>query len=610
MFLRSSTRKKNGKLHRYWSIVENKRVCGGRVVQRHVLYLGEINSLQQENWERTIECFEEGAPRPKTGELWGESAEPESIVAVDPERGRMETVRIRVAAMELHRPRQWGACWLACHLYEELQLGEFFSARLPASRKGTRWDLILQTLCCYRLIAPGSEWRLHRQWFERSALADLLGADFSLAEIHKLYACHDHLLAHKTALFSHLQGRWKDLFNAQFEVLLYDLTSTYFESDPPEDEEDKRQFGYSRDKRSDCVQVVIALVVTPEGFPLAYEVMAGNTSDKTTLADFLARIEKQYGKAQRIWIMDRGIPSEEVLGQMRGSTPPVQYLVGTPKGRLSKLESQLAERPWQEVREDIEVKLLPQSEGELYVFAQSRSRIDKERAMRQRKLRQLLQRLAELRAMKKLRRDELLLKLGQAKAKAGRAFDLVDLQWPEPRQAVTPETFTFRLNRAKLRVVRRREGRYLLRSNLSAEDPAKLWEFYIQLTQIEEAFKTIKGDLAIRPIYHQREDRVEAHIFIAFLAYCVQVTLSRRLRDLAPGLTARSVLEKFAALQMLDVHLPTTDGRTVILTRYTQPEEELRLLLQRLKLELPSQPPPRITTPKATADQADVVQTL
>jgi transposase len=610
MFLRSSTRKKNGKLHRYWSIVESKRVCGGRVVQRHVLYLGEISALQQDGWQRTIEFFEDGAPRPKTAALLREPVEDDALVAVDPERGTAETVRIRVSAMALHRPRQWGACWLACHLYDQLQLDEFFAERLPANRKGTRWDLILKTLCCYRLISPGSEWRLHRHWFERSAMADLLGADFSLAEIHKLYECHDRLLAHKTALFGHLQERWKDLFNARFEVLLYDLTSTYFESDPPESEEDKRRFGYSRDKRPDCVQVVIALVVTPEGFPLAYEVMAGNTSDKTTLGEFLQRIEKQYGKAQRIWVMDRGIPTEEVLAQMRASTPPVHYLVGTPKGRLSKLEAELAERSWQEVRQDIEVKLLPQSEGELYVFAQSRSRIDKERAMRQRKLRQLLRRLAELRAMKKLRRDELLLKLGQAKAKAGRVFDLVDLQLPKAREAVNPETFGFALNRQKLRVVRRREGRYLLRSNLSAEDPAKLWEFYIQLTQIEEAFKTIKGDLAIRPIYHQREDRMEAHIFIAFLAYCVQVTLSRRLRDLAPGLTARSVLEKFAAVQMLDVHLPTTDGRTVILTRYTQPEDELRLLLQRLKLELPSQAPPRITSSRSDTDKADVVQTF
>jgi len=514
-----------------------------------------------------------------------------------------QAVRIRVSAMELHRPRQWGACWLACGLYEALALDEFFAERLPPSRKGTRWDLIVKVLCCYRLIAPGSEWRLHRQWFERSAMADLLGEDFALAEIHKLYACHDRLLDHKQALFSHLQERWKDLFNAQFEVLLYDLTSTYFESDPPEDDEDKRRFGYSRDKRSDCVQVVIALVVTPEGFPLAYEVMPGNTSDKTTLPEFLQRIEDQYGKAKRIWVMDRGIPTEKVLQQMRASDPPVHYLVGTPKARLSKLEADLAERPWQEVREGVEVKLLAQPEGELYVFAQSRSRIDKERAMRQSKLRGLLKRLAQLKAMKNLRRDALLIKLGQAKAKAGRTYDLVDLQLPKAREAVNEQTFRFSLNRQKLRAVRKREGRYLLRSNLQQEDPAKLWEFYIQLTQIEEAFKTIKGDLAIRPIYHQCQERIEAHIFIAFLAYCLQVTLAPRLRDLAPGLTARSVLEKFAALQMLDVHLPTTDGRTVILTRYTQPEADLQLLLNRLKLQLPSQPPPKIapsTLPQKT----------
>ena len=598
MFLRSSTRRKNGKPHTYWSIVENKRVGRNRVVQRHVLYLGEISMPQQQAWQEGMEVFAEGAPRPKTAALWREPAEGEVVAAVDRQCGTLETVRIRASAMTLHRPRQWGACWLFCHLYQTLQLDEFFAPLLPASRKGTRWDLILQTLCAYRLLSPGSEWRLHRQWFERSAMADLLGEDFSLVEIHKLYECHDRLLAHKAALFGHLQERWKDLFNARFEVLLYDLTSTYFESEPPENEEDKRRFGYSRDKRSDCVQVVVALVVTPEGFPLAYEVLAGNTSDKTTLRGFLERIEKQYGQAERIWVMDRGIPTEEVLAEMRASVPPVQYLVGTPKGRLSKLEAQLAERPWQEVRPDIEVKLLPQSEGELYVFAQSRARISKERAMRQRQLRQLLKRLRELRAMKRLRRDELLIKLGEAKSKAGRAYHLVAIQVPKAGEEVTPETFGFALDRAKLRVTRRREGRYLLRSNLTAQDPAQLWEFYVQLTQIEEAFKTIKGDLAIRPIYHQREDRVEAHIFIAFLAYCVQVTLSRRLRDLAPGLTARAVLEKFAAVQMLDVHLPTTDGRTVILTRYTQPEDELRLLLARLKLELPTQPPPRIEAPK------------
>jgi transposase len=612
MFLRSSIRKKNGKTHRYWSIVENKRVSGGRVVQRHVLYLGEINSEQQREWVESIDVFDD---RP----LCEKPTEPcellraefgcESVSATDERSGKSESVRILVSDMELRRPRQWGACWLACHLYEELQLDSFFLQRLPPSRKKTRWDLILKTLCCYRLISPGSEWRLHRHWFEQSAMADLLGADFSLAEQHKLYECHDRLLEHKEALFIHLQERWKDLFNARFDVLLYDLTSTYFESEPPLDENDKRRFGYSRDKRPDCVQVVIALVVTPEGFPLAYEVMAGNTSDKATLRGFLKKIETLYGKAERIWVMDRGIPTEEVLDEMRKSKPPTYYLVGTPKGRLTKLEKELAERPWREVRQDVDVKLLPK-DGELYVFAQSRARICKERAMRQRKLRALLKRLTELCSMKKLQYEELLLKLGQAKDRAGNAYKLIDVQLPAAGQAVSPETFGFSLNKQKLREARRREGRYLLRSNLCEEDPAKLWEFYIQLTQVEEAFKTIKSDLSVRPIYHQHEHRIEAHIFIAFLAYCMQVTLSRRLRYLAPGLSARSVLEKFGAVQMLDVHLPTTDGRTVVLTRYTQPENDLKLLLERLKLQLPEQAPPRISARQRPDEEQDVVQTF
>jgi len=246
----------------------------------------------------------------------------------------------------------------------------------PAEAGGTRWDQELFVLVAYRLLAPGSEWRLHRHWFERTALADLLGADFGLAEIHKLYRCHDRLLEHKTALFDHLVDRWRDLFNASFDVLPYDLTSTYFEAEPPFPEGDKRRFGYSRDHRPDCVQVVIALVMTPAGLPLAYEVLSGNTSDKTTLRDFLARIERQYGKARRVWLMDRGIPTEEVLAEMRQADPPVQYLVGTPKGRLNRLENDLLDKPWQEARPGVQVKLLPQ-DGELYVFAESIDRVAK-----------------------------------------------------------------------------------------------------------------------------------------------------------------------------------------------------------------------------------------
>ncbi len=383
---------------------------------------------------------------------------------------------------------------------------------------------------------------------------------------------------------------------------MYDLTSTYFECAPPLDESDKRRFGYSRDHRPDCVQVVIALVVTPEGLPLAYDVLAGNTADNTTLKAFLAQIERQYGKARRVWCMDRGVPTEAVLDQMRAADPPVHYLVGTPKGRLTRLERELLAKPWHQARPGVQVKLLPK-DGELYVFAESRDRIAKERAMRRRQLKWLWGRLEQLSTMK-LTRDALLMKLGSAQSKAPAAWRLIDIDIAEQGAS-----FSYRLNYEKLKQVRRREGRYLLRTNLTESDPAKLWSYYLQLVVVEEAFKTLKGDLAIRPIFHQEQARIEAHIFIAFLAYCLHVTLGQQLKALAPGLTARSVLHKFAAVQMIDVHVPTTDGRELTLTRYTQPEPELKLLLDKLKLTLPAQSPPKISTAELAAATPGVVQT-
>ena len=581
MFLRATIRKKDGKEHRYFSVVENKRLSGGRVVQRHVLYLGEINSSQEIAWRRSIEVLDEGTQAARTLALFPEDRC--EGVAAD-----ATIVRLKLAQLRLERPRQWGACWLTLRLWQQLGLDEFWRERLPPSRKGTRFDQVLFVLVAYRLLSPGSEWRLHRHWFERSALGDLLGADAALADIHTLYACHDRLLEHKQAVFDHLVNRWRDLFNASFDVLLYDLTSTYFESDPPADDDDKRRHGYSRDHRPDCVQVVIALVVTPEGLPLAYEVLAGNTADSTTLKGFLERIERQYGKARRVWCMDRGVPTEEVLAQMRASEPPVQYLVGTPKGRLTRLEQALLEQPWHVARPDVQVKLLAQ-DGELYVFAESRDRVAKERSMRRRQLKWLWARLKKLSAMS-LTRDALLMKLGAAQTTAPAAWRLIELE-----VATRGASFTYQLDRDKLRQIRRREGRYLLRTNLTASDPAKLWQFYLQLVEVEAAFKTLKGDLAIRPVFHQKEQRIEAHIFIAFLAYCLHVTLGQQLKALAPGLTTRSALEKFAAVQMIDVYVPTTDGRELSLTRYTQPEPELKLLLDKLNLSLPAQTPPKIT---------------
>ena len=583
MFLRQTRRTKDGKTHSYWSVVENQRLNSGRVVQRPVLYLGEINSSQAAVWRKAIEVLDEDAGRPQTLALFPEDR-------CDATASDASVVQLRLSEMRLCRPRQWGACWLAGQLWEELQLGRFWSDRLPPSRKGTRWDQVLQVLASYRLIAPGSEWKLHRDWFGRSAMADLLGSDFRLAEPHKLYACHDFLLAHKADVFSHLVARWRDLFNADFDVLLYDLTSTYFEinaADVPEG--DKRRHGYSRDKRGDCPQVVIALVVTPDGLPLAYEVLPGNTADCKTLRMFLDKIEQQYGRARRIWIMDRGIPTEAVLAEMRASDPPVRYLVGTPKGRLSRLETSLLAKPWQQAREGVQVKLLAE-DSELYVYAESVERVSKERAMRKRQMKWLWKRLGELVVMQ-ISREEMLMKLGAARSRAPSAWRLVEIEID-----TESSMFIYTLNRQKLRQVRRREGRYLLRTNLTENDPALLWQYYIQLVAVEEAFKNLKGDLAIRPVFHHHERRIEAHIFIAFLAYCMQVTLQRRLHALAPGLTARSALETFAAMQMIDVHLPTTDGRELRLTRYTQPEPELQLLIRQLKLQLPPQSPPRITT--------------
>jgi transposase len=591
MFLRCSTRRKDGKEHLCWSVVENRRVSGDRIVQRHVLYLGELNGRQEASWRKSVEIFGQDDEAPQQVALFPEEHAPDTLGTDE-----LPIVRIRLAQISLRRPRQWGACWLGCELWRQLGLDAFWKEHLPAGREGTRWDQVLQTLVLYRLIDPGAEWRLHRHWFDHTAIADLLGGDFSLAEIHRLYECHDKILKHKRALFEHLTGRWRDLFGAQYEVLLYDLTSTYFESDPPENPADMRRFGYSRDKRSDCVQVVIALIVTAEGFPLAYEVLPGNTTDKTTLKDFLGKIEDQYGKARRIWVMDRGIPTEETLQLMRQSEPPVSYLVGTPKGKLTTLEAALIKREWKQARPSVRVKLLDQ-EGETYVLAESQDRIAKERSMRRRRLRAYLDRLADIKARRRpLKRDALHQALGAAKKDAGRDARFVktevQLYGGGDKQSAT---ITWQIDRAALRIAWRREGRYLLRTNLTQTGPAQLWEFYLQLTEVEQAFKELKGDLAIRPVYHQLQHRIESHIFVSFLAYCLQVTLKATLKRSASGLTPRAVLEKFATLQMLDVHLPTTDGREIIMARRTQPDKDLQLLLDQMKLTLPQQPPPKIT---------------
>ncbi len=585
MFLRSKVRKKDGKKHRYFMVVENRRVgVKKRTVQRNVLHLGEINSSQEAAWRKTLEVFDETRQQHTSLSLFADD-EPVPATAID-------SVQVKLSEIELRRPRAFGNCWLGCELWRQLGLEEFWHERLAerVQRETVDWENVLRLLVVNRLIEPGSEFRVHRHWFEQSAMGELLGVDFAVAEKDRLYRCLDRILEHKQELFLHLRQRWEDLFGAEFDVLLYDLTSTYIEGTG--EEIPKAKYGYSRDKRFDCKQVVIALVITPEGFPLAYEVLEGNTADCTTLRGFLARIETSYGKARRVWVMDRGIPTEAVLEEMRQPGRNVFYLVGTPRSKIQQHEKRWLALPWKSVRDSVEVKLFAE-DGELYVLAKSAGRQAKERAMRRKRLARFLRKLRAMRRNPPTR-DQLLLRIGAAKKEAGRAAAFVIMQVPPEGVAVMRQSFAFRVDRQRLRQAELRDGHYLLRSNLVGEDPAVLWERYIQLTQIEAAFKTLKSELGIRPIHHQLQHRVEAHILVAFLAYCLVVTLKSRLQALAPGLTPNAVLEKLGAIQMLDVWLPTTDGRWLVMPRYTQPEPEQKILLHELKLHLPEQPPPRI----------------
>ena len=584
MFLRAKVRKKDGKIHRYYSGVENRRVgASGRIVQRTVLHLGEINSSQEAAWRQTLEVFDESRQEHRALSLFTDE-EPAAGFSVD-------RLQVRLSEMELRRARSFGDCWLGCELWRQLGLEEFWGERLgeKVRRETVDWEKVLRLLVVNRLIEPGSEFRVHRQWFDQSAMGELLGEDFAVAEKDRLYRCLDRILEHKQELFQHLRQCWADLFGAEFDVLLYDLTSTYIEGQG--EQIPKARYGYSRDKRFDCKQVVIALVITPEGFPLAYEVLDGNTSDRSTLGDFLKRIEQSYGKARRVWVMDRGIPTEEVLAQMRRQQDTF-YLVGTPRSKIQQYERRWLELPWQKVRASVEVKLFSEG-GELYVLAKSEGRQAKERAMRRKKLARLLWKLHAMR-LHPPSRDQLLLRIGAARKDAGRAARFVHITIPPEGMPVTAQSFIFHLEKQQLQQAELRDGHYLLRSNMTAEDPAVLWERYIQLTQIEAAFRTMKSELGIRPIYHQLQHRVEAHILVAFLAYCLIVTLKNRLQALAPGLMPKAVLEKLAAIQMLDVWLPTTDGRWLVMPRYTQPEAEQAILLHKLQLQLPPQPPPRI----------------
>jgi transposase len=590
MFLRQNKRRKNGKTHRYFSVVENRRTATG-TTQRQVLYLGEINDSQQEAWRRTLRVFDED--RRQYCEL---SLFPDDR-PLPP--GTVHAISVKLDQMELRRPRSFGDCWLGCWLWEKLRLSSFWNLRLADGRGDVPWAKVLQLLVVNRLIDPGSELRIHRQWFLRSAMDELLEVDFAVAGKDRLYRCLDRILDHKDALCRFVAERWKTLFDASFDVLLYDLTSTYFEGLC--EEIPKARHGYNRDGRGDCRQVVIALVVTTDGLPLAYEVLAGNTTDKTTLRGFLAKIEGMYGKARRTWVMDRGIPTEATLKEMREAG--TQYLVGTPRSMLGKLQQQFADQPWQQVHEAMTVKLA-QHEGEFYVLAHSDDREQKEKAMRRRRFKAYVRGLHALRRRcrpgqrNRLKRDTLLGRLAVLKQAAGRMARSVRICVPGEGQGPAPQNFHYELDAEAYGEAMERDGSYILRSNVTELDATKMWSMYMQLVWVEAAFKSMKSDLAIRPIWHQVGPRVEAHIFVAFMGYCLMAALRKRLEHAAPGLSPKAVLEQLANIQMVDVCLPTSDGRWLIMPRHTEPEAEQLMLLEKLGLSLPPQPPPRIRSGK------------
>jgi len=580
MFLRSYKRKKNGKWHEYFSVVENRRVTNGKTVQRTVLYLGEISASQEDTWRKTLEVFDADSGKRQQKLLFADNA---VFAGCD-----VDSIKVKLSQMQLCRPRSFGDCWLGCELWQRLGLDEFWSDRLDSSRSDIPWAKVLKLLVVNRLICPGSEFYIHRQWFDKTAMDELLNTDYRIAAKDRLYRCLDRILKHKEDLCKHLKSKWEDMFGIEFDVLLYDLTSTYFEGLC--EQNPKARFGYSRDKRSDCRQVVIALIVTPEGFPIGYEVLPGNTLDKSTLRFFLKKIESMYGKARRVWVMDRGIPTEETLSLMRDEN--IQYLVGTPRAMLNKFEDRLIELDWKQANDNVAVKLLAE-DNELYILAKSKDRRAKERAIRKHKLRKYLHGLAKLRKSCR-NRDRLLERLGALKQQAGKSVKCVELTIPPQGRKVTPENFSYSLNRNTYKKMILRDGMYLLRTNLTETRPDVIWERYVMLTQVEAAFKSLKSDLAVRPVYHQLEHRVEAHIFVAFLAYCLMITLRQKLRCHAPGLTSREVLDKLSAIMMIDVRIPTTDGRILEMRRHSQPELEQRIILDKLKMNLRKQPPAKV----------------
>jgi transposase len=588
MFLKPNKRFKDGKAHIYYTLNESVRINKRRTVQRTILHLGELTTSQHHRWRHTVDVINE-RQESRQMELLTEDEHQRRGDGEDP-----DVVVLRLSSLEVRNCREFGSCWIGVKLWQMLDLDLFWSQRLGALRGEVPWEKVAELLAVNRLCDPGSELSVHEKWYPRTGMNLLLDCDDSVAEKDRLYRCLDRLVKHKDGLEKHLKRKWGELFAAQFDVLLYDLTSTYFEGLMEEVPQAKR--GYSRDHRPDCKQLVIALIVTPEGLPLSYEIFDGNTRDVRSLETMMNQVEAKYGKANRTWVFDRGVVSEENLQKVRerGGT----YVVGTPRSRLKDFETELLEQDWQEVRGRVDVKLRAGQDGDLYVIARSVKRRAKENAMRRNRIRSLYDSLKRLAASVEhghvRQYDVLIHRLGRLQERYVQVFGFVEIS--HQRDHETIQTFEFRLKREALKKAYRQDGIYLLRTNLREEDPAKLWEQYTQLTEVEAAFRTLKSEVGLRPIFHWVGPRVEAHVMLAFIAYAMWVCLKWKLKAVAASLSPRQVIELFRSIQLVEVWFDTVDNRRICLPRITMPEPHHQAVLDQIKWCLPKQPPPRIYT--------------
>ena len=588
MFLKPNKRFKDGKDHVYYTLNESIRIGKRRVVQRTILHLGELTTSQCHRWRHTIDVINERSEA-RQMELLTEEEHQRRGYPEDP-----DVVAIRLSSLQVCNCREFGSCWIGVKLWQILELDRFGAERLGELRGEVPWEKVAELLSVNRLCDPGSELSVHEKWHPKTGMNLLLDCDDAVAEKDRLYRCLDRLLAHKGALEEHLRCKWGELFQADFEVLLYDLTSTYFEG--LMEEVSKARRGYSRDKRPDCKQLVIALIVTAEGFPLAYEVFPGNTRDVQSLETMLNQVEAKYGKARRTWVFDRGVVSEDNLQKLRERHGT--YVVGTPRSRLKEFEGGLQRQDWKHVRGQVDVVLRPGDDGDTYVIARSVKRRAKENAIRRRQMRKLYDSLNSLAISVEQgyvrHYDVLVNRLGRLEERYAQVFGFVEISRTRDNEDI--KQFAFRLNRHALKKAYRQDGTYLLRTNLIENDPSRLWEQYIQLTEVESAFRALKSEIKLRPINHRIEPRVEAHVMVAFMGYAMWVCLKWKLKGMAGSLSPRRAIELFRSIKLVEVWFDTIDGRRICLPRITMPEPDHQIVLEQFKWNLPEQPPPRIYT--------------